>query len=170
MQRRDVFDGDLIRENFNLVIRADVAAARGFRVKREDGDFAAEQLLQAFDETPLPLSGFLRGLPAVFAVHVENKIDRFVLMNQAAQHEPRQEGFARAGFAENAVAALHKAVKIQADRRVHVERRAEIEKFVVRAAFAAENPADILFLRVEHIRKMGGNGFDRQNLSPIPLS
>ena len=126
LQRDHILHRDLIVGDVHFVIGLNPALPGRFRIERKQGDLIAEQLLEALDKTasPLPAALFHRAKP-VLVVHVKNEIDGLLVLDQAAQYQAREKGFARAGLAKNAIAALDKPVEIDAHRRVHVQRRAQ---------------------------------------------
>ena len=160
LHRQNIVRLDFVEANFHFFVGFQVARARRLRVECVDFDATrAEQIAQADNRAAF---GCRRA--AVFVVHVENQVDNFgLMMNQAAQNRAREKGFARAAFAENAVAPLHKLRQVDANRRgFHVERRADVEPIGIALAFASEDALDIFIRGAHHARKMRRHGFDRQ--------
>ena len=164
LQCDHILHRDLIVGDVHLVIGLNPALPGRFRIQRKQGDLIAEQLLEALDKTasPLPAALFHRAKP-VLVVHVKNEIDGLLVLDQAAQYQAREKGFARAGLAKNAIAALDKPVEIDAHRRVHVQRRAHVEKPVV-LFLTAKYARHIFLVGLHDFGKMTRNGFDRARL------
>ena len=158
-QRGDVFHGDLVVGDFDGEIALHAAPPGRLGINGEDGHLAAEKLLQALDEPrSSTAAGFLRRLPAVLAVHVENEVDGAVFMDQARQHQARQERLAGTRLAENPVAALDEALQVDADRRVHVQGLADVK--IARVALVPEDAVDVLLLGLADYGEVNGNSFD----------
>ena len=94
-------------------------------------------------------------------MHVEDQVDGLVVVNQPAQHQPRQEGLARAGLAEDAVGALGKADHVEADLRVHVEWVADAEVAALGVALAAEYLGHVFGHGLLDLGEVARNGLDR---------
>ena len=159
LQRDNIFDRNLIVGNIHLVIGLNPALPRRFGIEGKKSDLIPKKLLEALDKA-ISLPAFFHRAKTVFVVHIKNEIDGFLIFDQTAQDQAREKGLTRARFAKNTVAALHKAIEIDAHRRIHIQRRAHVEKPVV-FFLAAKNARYILFFGFNNFGKMTGNRFHR---------
>src|SRR5439155_17349651 len=90
-------------------------------------------------------------LPAVLTVHVEDEVRGHPAADHTAEDEAREEALARARLAEDAVAALHEAAQVQADRYVHVEWRAQLEAIL---ALGAKDALEVALVGHEDRREV----------------
>ena len=88
-------------------------------------------------------------------MHVENEIDRFFVLDHAAETDSGQERFAGTGLAEDAVRTLNKLFQIEADRDlVHIQRRTNRE-ILAALGLISENIGDVFFSRFPDFREVG---------------
>ena len=91
-------------------------------------------------------------------MHIENQIDGAVALENADQEQPRQERLACPGLAEDAVAALHKRLDVQAQLGLHVQRAADPE---VAFVLCAEYQGYVLLRCGGHRGEVGRDGLRR---------
>ena len=84
-----------------MVFDRDIATLRRFTIHGEDADPAAKILFEAVDTLAVRVLG--RPLPAVFTVHIEDEVDRFFVLDHAAETDSGQKRFAGARLAEDTV-------------------------------------------------------------------
>ena len=109
-------------------------------------------------------AGFAGGFPSVLGMHVKDEVDGSLLADNAGENDAGEEGFAGAGFAKDAVAALDEAIEVDADGYIHIDGATDGEIAAVGVVFPAEDSAEVALAGVVDLAEVAGDGFDGQQL------